>query len=74
MKHVPGTNIPVLGYKISRDDWEKGRATRRAISRAAVDKAPLRRTEGDPRKDAILRSLNNGERGMPFTDLQPGHE
>lgn len=74
MKHIPGTDIPVLGYKISRSDWEKGRATRRAIALAAVDNAPLRRTEGDPRKDAILRTLNAGERGMPFTDIQPRNE
>ena len=65
MKNKP----PVLTYKITWEDWEKGRAYRRAIAKKAVGNAPLRRESGDPEKDRLLRELNNGERGMPFTEL-----
>lgn len=58
----------MLTRTISWEDWEKGRAARRAIAIKVVGPAPLRRESGDPRKDALLRKLNNGERGMPFRD------
>jgi hypothetical protein len=29
----------------------------------------LRRASGNPRKDALLRDLNRGERGLPFTPM-----
>ena len=53
---------------ISWEDWEKGRAARRAVVVKATGKTELRRPSGDPRKDALLRKLNNGERGMPFEE------
>jgi len=65
------SNPPVLTRIISWEDWEKGRAYRRAIAFQATGKTVLRRTTGDPRKDVILRRLNKGERGMPFEELAP---
>ena len=57
---------PVLGYEISWEDWEKGRSLRRTIALRATGDTALRRANGDPRKDTILRRLNNGERGMEW--------
>ena len=48
------------------EEWESGRAARRALSRQISGGKLLRRPSGDPRKDACLRRLNNGERGLPF--------
>lgn len=56
----------MLTRTISWEDWEKGRAARRAVVVRAIGDIELRRPAGDPRKDALLRKLNNGERGMPF--------
>lgn len=61
---------PVLTRKISVEDWERGRAARRALSDWVNQGQPLRRAAGDPRKDVLLRQLNNGERGMPFGPLE----
>ncbi len=52
----------------SWEEWEQGRAARRALSRKIAGGKPLRRAFGNPRKDKVLRALNNGERGMPFQD------
>lgn len=57
---------PKLTRVISWEDWEKGRARRRAVCERLNDGRILRRQAGDPRKDAILRRFNNGERGAPF--------
>lgn len=57
---------PKLTRVISWEDWEKGRARRRAICQRLNGGRILRRQTGDPRKDAILRQLNGGERGAPF--------
>lgn len=46
--------------------WEAGRASRRALSMQITGGKILRRAAGTPRKDAMLRALNNGERGLPF--------
>lgn len=48
------------------EEWERGRAARRALSRRITGGKILRRKEGDPRKDRLLRALNGGERGLPF--------
>jgi hypothetical protein len=61
---------PILTRKISWKEWEKGRTYRRAIALEAAGGVELRRKKGDPRKDAILRRLNNGKRGMPFRKLE----
>ena len=61
---------PVLTRVISMEDWERGRAARRALSDWINNGQPLRRKAGDPRKDALLRQLNDGERGMPFGPLE----
>ena len=55
-----------LGRVATWEEWEQGRAARRALSRKITGGKPLRRAAGNPRKDRMLRALNNGERGMPF--------
>lgn len=53
----------------SLEEWERGRAARRALSLRINGGQPLRRAKGDPRKDALLRQLFAGERGLPFQPL-----
>ncbi len=48
------------------EEWERGRAARRELSRQLTGGKFLRRAVGNPRKDRLLRALNEGERGMPF--------
>ena len=48
------------------EQWESGRSARRELSRQLSGGKILRRKEGDPRKDRFLRTLNKGERGLPF--------
>jgi hypothetical protein len=48
------------------DEWEAGRSARRALIRRFTGGKILRRAAGNPRKDALLRRLNQGERGLPF--------
>ena len=52
-------------------EWEAGRVARRALSMQVTGGRPLRRAAGDPRKDALLRQLFAGERGLPFGPIQP---
>lgn len=53
------------------EQWEAGRAARRALSMQITGGRPLRRKAGDPRKDVLLRQLFAGERGLPFGPIQP---
>lgn len=63
---TPCVPIPINGA-ISYEDWLKGRRARREISQRV---APgIRRRESGP-KDARLRELFNGERGLPFTPTE----
>jgi hypothetical protein len=76
-KADPGTKRPASSRPATTDgatplpriatweEWEQGRAARRALSRKIAGGKPLRRAFGNPRKDKVLRALNNGERGMP---------
>jgi hypothetical protein len=48
------------------DEWEAGRAARRALAMQITGGNMLRRISGDPRKDALRRRLNRGDRGLPF--------
>ncbi len=48
------------------EEWEAGRPARRALAQKITGGKILRRAAGNPRKDALLRKLNNGERGLPF--------
>lgn len=48
------------------EEWEAGRAARRELSRKISGGKILRRKKGNPRKDRLLRALNNGERGLPL--------
>ena len=48
------------------EQWLAGRAGRRKLCERFQGDVPLRRTEGGPQKDAVLRRLNNGERGGRF--------
>ena len=57
---------PPLPRTASWEEWERGRPLRRALSRRISGGKPLRRASGNPRKDAVLRKLNNSERGLPF--------
>ena len=68
----PG-DLPILERQTTWDEWERGRAARRAVCDRITGGRELRRASGDPRKDAQLRRLNNGARGLPFVefDSQP---
>ena len=50
--------------------WQAGRAYRRWLAMRVNGPEPLRRATGDPRKDAVLRQLNEGERGTRFATLE----
>ena len=63
---IPCVPIPIEGA-ISYEDWLKGRRARREISQR-VAPGILRRKTGP--KDARLRKLFNGERGLPFTPTE----
>jgi hypothetical protein len=63
---------PILERTTTWEEWERGRAARRAVCERITGGRPLRRLSGDPRKDALLRRLNNGARGLPFAPLKPG--
>jgi hypothetical protein len=58
--------VSPLPRTASWDEWERGRNARRALSRQITGGTPLRRKRGNPRKDPLLRALNDGERGMPL--------
>jgi len=58
--------VPVLPRVVSWEEWEAGRAARRAVAMRITDGKILRRAEGNPRKDRLLRRLYQGERGLPF--------
>jgi len=53
------------------EDWERGRASRRAICDRITAGRELRRLSGDPRKDELLRRLNAGGRGPRFGPIAP---
>jgi len=53
------------------EEWERGRAARRAACDRITGGRILRRESGDPRKDALLRRLNNGERGGRYAEFDP---
>jgi len=53
------------------EEWERGRASRRAICDRITAGRELRRFSGDPRKDELLRRLNSGGRGLRFGPIAP---
>lgn len=56
------------------EEWERGRAARRAACDRISGGGELRRLSGDPRKDVLLRQLNRGERGLPFAEFAATRE
>jgi len=60
------STIAMLRRVTTWDEWEAGRAARRALAIQITGGNILRRISGNPRKDAMLRRLNRGERGLPF--------
>jgi hypothetical protein len=62
---------PTLNRVTTWEEWEQGRAARRAAAGRITGGRELRRAAGDPRKDAQLRALNDGRRGPPFRPLPP---
>ena len=67
---LPSPIVP-LSRTVTVEEWEAGRAPRRTLSMQVTGGQPLRRKTGDPRKDALLRRLFAGERGLPFGPIQP---
>lgn len=65
---------PILQRVTTWEEWERGRAARRARCDELNGGRDLRRAAGDPREDALLRQLNNGARGLPFGPLRPPAE
>jgi len=61
---------PILERQTTWAAWELGRAARRAVVDRITGGRVLRRPSGDPRKDLLLRELNEGERGQPFAELE----
>jgi len=53
------------------EEWERGRAARRALCDRITGGRELRRLSGDPRKDELLRRLYAGARGLPFGPIKP---
>jgi len=53
------------------EEWERGRAARRAMCDRITAGRELRRLSGDPRKDELLRALNSGGRGPRFGRIAP---
>ena len=51
------------------EQWQAGRAGRRKLCERFNGDRGLRRATGDPRKDTIMRQLNDGERGGPFATI-----
>ena len=66
---APGPECVPLPRKATVAQWQAGRAFRRLLATRLNGPAPLRRQAGDPRKDAVLRELNAGERGARFATL-----
>ena len=60
------SRIPTLPRVCTWEQWEAGRAARRKLAMQITGGKILRRRAGNPRKDLLLRRLNNGERGLPF--------
>jgi len=62
----PASGISPLPRVTTWEEWERGRPARRALSRRISGGKVLRRAAGNPRKDRVLRELNDGQRGLPF--------
>ncbi|MGI8435317.1 MAG: hypothetical protein ACR2NX_00185 [Chthoniobacterales bacterium] len=62
----PAPAVPMLPRTATWEEWEAGRAARRALARAITGGQTLRRASGTPRQDRLLRRLCQGERGLPF--------
>lgn len=52
------------------EEWQAGRAAHRLVCMMVNGPDPIRRKAGDPRKDAVLRQLNGGERGARFATVE----
>ena len=52
------------------EEWQAGRAARGLLCLMVNGPDPIRRKAGDPRKDAVLRQLNGGERGARFATVE----
>jgi hypothetical protein len=63
------SGIPTLPRVCTWEEWEASRAARRKLVMQITGGKILRRRAGKPRKDILLRRLNNGERGLPFRPL-----
>jgi len=68
---MSGSKQAILKRTSTWDEWERGRAARRALCDRITRGRVLRRTDGDPQKDALLRALNEGARGLPFANFPP---
>lgn len=68
--NLPSPVVP-LPRTATLEEWEAGRAARRALFLWVNGGRSLRRAAGDPCKDALLRQLFAGERGLPFGPVQP---
>jgi hypothetical protein len=68
-KPIEPQSILPLPRKTTWQEWERGRAARRALAMRITGGKILRRASGHPRKDRLLRQLYDGERGLPFLPL-----
>lgn len=66
MKVNSSQPVVMLPRATSWQQWESGRAARRALAMRITGGKILRRQAGNPRKDTWLRKLNDGKRGLPF--------
>ncbi len=65
-----GSGPPAFLPRIATwEEWEAGRAARRALAMRITSGKILRRPDGHPRKDRLLRAIYDGERGPPFAPL-----
>lgn len=65
----PASPLQPLPRECNWEQWERGRAARRRLALQFNAGKALRRSAANPRKDTLLRSIYDGERGLPFTPL-----
>lgn len=66
---VTETSAAQLPRATTWEEWERGRAARRAIALRVTGGKELRRRSGNPRKDRLLGRLYRGQRGLPFARI-----
>jgi hypothetical protein len=62
-------SVLILRRVTTWEEWERGRAARRAMAMQISGGETLRPSAGNPRQDRLLRHLYKGGRGLPFQPI-----